>query len=269
MNAPLYKQMIKSNVKGFLSFGVGSALYVILMTSLYPFIADNAEQINDMLDIYPDALKQAFGLESFGTYSEFISVEYFGLFFPIILGVFSVMTGVQLIAKLVDRGSMAYLLSTKVTRSSVVITQIAVLVSGLIIIVFLTFIGGVIGGEWLIDDQYAIGTNVFFKINIVGLLLFFAVGGYSFLISALLNDEKLAFGLAGGLTFLFYGLDMAGKISTDLDWLRNITLFSLYEPSQIAIGEGDVYSSSLILLSIGVIMFILAVYVFKRRNLPL
>ncbi|MCA0988441.1 ABC transporter permease subunit [Guptibacillus algicola] len=269
MSPSLYKQMMKSNFKSIMSFGMASAVYVILMTSLFPMISDNIDKIQELTEIYPDSLMKAFGLESFGTYGEFISAEYYGLFFLFILGIFSVMTAIQLIAKLVDRGSMAYLLSTKVSRAQVAITQISVLITGLIIIIFLNFAGGYAAGELLIDDQYAIAMGDFFQINFVGFLLFFAVGGYSILFSSLFNDEKMAFAAAGGVTFLFYALDMAGKIVSDLEWLRNLSIFSLYEPAKIAKGDVNVVLVSLILFGLGLLMYIATVLVFRRRNLPL
>lgn len=62
---------------------------------------------------------------------------------------------------------------------------------------------------------------------------------------------------------------MAGKISLDFEWLRNITPFSLYNPSEIANGDAEIFIPSLILLGIGFFTFSTAVVVFKRRNLPL
>ncbi|WP_226666340.1 ABC transporter permease subunit [Metabacillus litoralis] len=269
MNIPLYKQMLKSNISTFISFGFGSAIYVILMTSFYPIIAEHTDKIDEFIKLFPDALKKGLGLESLGSYGQFISVEYYGLLFPIILGIFSVMTAVQLLAKLVDRGSMAYLLSTKVTRTQVALTQAMVLVTGLLIIMTFTFLGGLGAGEILLDDKYSIAFKTFFQINIVGFLLFFAVGGYSFLISSVVNDQKLALGIAGGLTFLFYGLDMIGKLSSELEWIRKITIFSLYEPSAISSGEANVFTSALILIGIGLVTYFAAIMIFKRRNLPI
>lgn len=40
MNISLFNQMVKLNMKNLLSFGFGSALYVVLMTSLYPMFAE-------------------------------------------------------------------------------------------------------------------------------------------------------------------------------------------------------------------------------------
>lgn len=62
---------------------------------------------------------------------------------------------------------------------------------------------------------------------------------------------------------------MAGKISSDFEWLRNITPFSLYNPSGIASGDSQIFIPSLILLGIGFFNYSAAVVVFKLRNLPL
>ncbi|MGM8365616.1 ABC transporter permease subunit [Virgibacillus sp. W0181] len=269
MNLSLYTQMMKTHMKTFLGFGVASAAYVTLMTSLFPMLDDNMEEIEGLIDMFPDALLRALGLESFSSYGQFISAEYYGLFYLLILGVFSVIIAVHLLARLVDRGSMAYLLSTRVSRVQIAVTQVIVMVSGLIIIHVLTFGGGFLAAEFLIDTESTIAFNEFFQINFVGFLLFFTIGGYSLLISSLLNDEKIAFALAGGLTFLFYGMDMMGKIVTDIDWIRNFTVFSLYEPGKIASNSADVWMSSIILAAIGVLTCVVAVLIFRKRNLPL
>lgn len=269
MNGSLYLQMMKAHSKMFFSFGIASAAYVALMTSVFPMIEDNMEEIDGLIDIFPDALLRALGLESFSNYGQFISAEYYGLFYLLILGVFSVMIAIHLLVRHVDRGSMAYLLSTRVSRTQIAVTQIIVLISGLFIIHLLTFGSGYLAGELVIDTENAIAFSEFFKINFVGFLLFFAVGGYSLLISSLFNDEKIAFAVAGGLTFLFYGMDMIGKIVTDIDWIRNFTLFSLYEPGRIASHDTTILIPSLILLGIGSITCIATVLIFRKRNLSL
>ncbi len=269
MNRPLYIQMMKLHIKTILGFSIGSALYVTLMTSLFPMIDENIAEIDAMMGLFPDALLRALGLESLSSYGQFISAEYYGLFYLLILGVFSVMLTVQLLARLVDRGSMAYLLSTQVSRVQVAITQVMVFMSSLFIIHVVTFGAGFLAATFLIETESTIAFSEFFQINFVGFLLFFAIGGYSLLLSALCNDEKNAFALAGVLTFTFYGMNMIGKIVTDIDWIRNFTPFSLYEPGQIASGDADVWMSSIVLALIGIVTYVLTVLIFKRRNLPL
>ncbi len=96
MNLALYRHMMQLHLKMFFGFGVGSAIYVTLITSLYPLLDDNMEQIDDMMQILPEGMMRAFGMESISNYGQFISAEYYGLFYLLILGVFSVMVAIQL-----------------------------------------------------------------------------------------------------------------------------------------------------------------------------
>src|SRR5699024_11993913 len=70
----------------------------------------------------------------------------------------------------------------------------------------ITFLAGFIVANLSIDSANTIAFLEFFQINFVGFLLFVAIGSYSLLISALFNDERNAFALALGITFIFYAL---------------------------------------------------------------
>src|SRR5699024_12438271 len=110
MSLSLYKQMMKTNMKMFLGFAIGSAIYVSLMTTLFPMIEDNMAQIDEMLVIFPEALMRALGLESMSTYSQFIAVEYYGLFYFFIVGVFIFILSILLFYILFDDDYIAYVL---------------------------------------------------------------------------------------------------------------------------------------------------------------
>src|SRR5690625_6934965 len=99
---------------------------------------------------------------------------------------------------------MAYLLSTRVSRVQIVITQITVLISGLLIVHLITFLSGFIVANLSIDSANTIAFLEFFYINFVGFLLFFLIGSYSLLISSLFNYKRHAIPLALSFTFIFY-----------------------------------------------------------------
>jgi ABC-2 type transport system permease protein len=105
--------------------------------------------------------------------------------------------------------------------------------------------------------------------NVSVFLLFFAVGGISFLVSSLSNDEKKALGISGFITFGFFSLDLLSKLSEKIDWMRNITIFSLYRPGEIVNGNVNLVVSTIILSAIGLVSFSLAIVLFRKRDLPL
>ncbi|WP_330938027.1 ABC transporter permease subunit [Bacillus licheniformis] len=270
MNLSLYKQMLRTNMKGIMSYGVGSAFYILLILGIYPSIAGNAEDIEKMIKLMPEGFLNAFGFENgLGNLEDFISGEYYGLIFIVILSIFSVMLSTKLLAKRVDQGSMAYILSAPTTRGKVAFTQAAVLTTGLLIIMAVTTAAGLAGYHLMLGGDYDFNVSRFLVLNLLGFLLFFAVGGISFLFSAISNDEKRALGLSGGITFLFFSFDLLGKLSEKTEWLRSLSVFSLFRPGDIVNGSTDIAQVSLVLAAVGFAAFALSILIFKKRDLPL
>ncbi|WP_016886404.1 ABC transporter permease subunit [Bacillus licheniformis] len=270
MNLSLYKQMLRTNMKGIMSYGVGSAFYILLILGIYPSIAGNAEDIEKMIKSMPEGFLNAFGFENgLGNLEDFISGEYYGLIFIVTLSIFSVMLSTKLLAKRVDQGSMAYILSAPTTRGKVAFTQAAVLTTGLLIIMAVTTAAGLAGYHLMLGGDYDFNVSRFLVLNLLGFLLFFAVGGISFLFSAISNDEKRALGLSGGITFLFFSFDLLGKLSEKTEWLRSLSVFSLFRPGDIVNGSTDIAQVSLVLAAVGFAAFALSILIFKKRDLPL
>lgn len=270
MNLTLYKQMMKVNLKGMMNYAFGAAFYMILMVWVYPSIAENTKMLDDLLKAMPAGLTNAFGFENgFNSFESYISGEFYGVLLTLIVTIFCVMLPTQLLAKMVDQGSMAYLLSTPTTRGKIAVTQALVLFTGIFLIMVMTTVSGFIGYYLFIKDSNAFHAVRFIQLNAGAFFLFFAVGGISFLISSFSNDEKLSLGISGAIAFGFFSLDLVGKISEKADWLRNLTIYSLYAPSDIVSGKAEVFQSCTILFLIGLLAFAAGVYAFKQRDLPL
>lgn len=270
MNVSLYKQMLKVNAKGIMNYAVGSAFYMLLMIWLYPGIADHTGALDDLVQSMPQGVTNAFNLTTgFQSAESFISGEYYGLILVLILSIVCVQMSTRLMAGMVDRGSMAYLLSAPTTRSRVSGTQALVLVTALVVIMGVTTLAGFLGNAWFLGSTYAFDGGRFLQLNLIAFLLFFAVGGLTFLVSCLANDEKKALGIAGLIAFGFFSLDLLAKISTSLDWLKYATLFTLYRPGEIVGGQADIIVNAIVLLAVGLVSFGLGIALFKRRDLPL
>ncbi|WP_019912490.1 ABC transporter permease subunit [Paenibacillus sp. HW567] len=270
MNFPLYKEMMRVNLKGIMNYACGSAFYMLFMIWLYPGLGGSTKAIDELVQAMPEGVGRAFGLSSsFASAEAFISGEYYGLILVLILSIVCVQMSTQLIARLVDRGSMGYLLATPTTRRKVAFTQAIVLVTSLFIIMAVTLLSGFAGKYWFLGTKYAFDMGRFTELNTVAFLLFFAIGGLCFLVSCMCNDEKRALGISGAITFGFFTIDLLGKISEKLDVLRFFTLFSFYRPAHIVQGTAEVMQISLWLLLTGLTAFAVGIQMFRRRDLPL
>ncbi|PFG14645.1 ABC transporter permease subunit [Bacillus sp. es.036] len=268
MNITLYAKMLKVHAKSISSYAIGSALYLLLIIGIYPSIAD-APGLNELMESMPESFLAAFGMEGgFQHVSDFIAGEYYGLLYVVILSIFCLMTASQLMARHIDRGSMAYILATPNSRKKIAFTQALVLITGLLIIGLTTALAGVIGTEILIEDK-PFEAMTFMNVNLVGILLFYVISGYSFLFSSMLNDERQALGISGLLTIVFYGMDLVGKMSDKLDWMVHLSLFSTFRPVEIARGSVDVWPTATFLFLLGTVLYAVAILIFSKRDLPL
>lgn len=69
-------------------------------------------------------------------------------------------------------------------------------------------------------------------------------------------------------TALFLILDIVGKVSDDLDWLRNFNIFRAFDPCKIADGAVNVMPLSIGLTVASIILFVAGAIIFKRKDIP-
>jgi ABC-2 type transport system permease protein len=260
--------MMKSHSKMLGGFIYGAVAYIVLIIWIYPSIAD-MKGFNDMIAALPEGMRKLIGMENgINSLSDYIAGEFYGMLFLIILMVYVILTSTRLMARLVDQGSMAYLLATPNSRVKIAITQAAVLITGLALIIAFTTLSGIAASEWLISG-YELDVASFVKLNVLTFLIFSCIAAYCFFFSSVLNDEKKALGLSAGITLLFYMLNMAGKLSDKTEWLLNITVFKLYDPIKMINNETDAVLTGSMLGIGAFVLFTASIIVFKKRNLPL
>lgn len=267
MNKQLFFASFKEAQKSIWGYAIGSALYLLVLIWIFPSLL-SAKGLNEMMEAMPDSLKKIAGMENpIQNVNDFLASQYYGMLFIIILTIFTVTAATHLISHHVDRGGMAYLLATPVSRVKIALTQMAVLILGLAMIVLVTYGAGILGATWFLEG-YHLDQELFFKMNFVGFLIFLFVGAYSFFFSCICNDERKAIGISAGITILFYVLDMVGRLSEKLEWMSDVSLFTLFRPEEIVEGTYNIWPASVVLLCGAVIMFTAAIVLFKKRDLP-
>jgi ABC-2 type transport system permease protein len=267
MNLTLFATMLRMHGKKIFGISLVSFFYLWMLISVFPSFS--TEDVEMIMKKMPEEIMKAFGFEKgFTNLTEFLSGEYYGFLYLIIMMIFSVMTAIQLVARLVDRGSMAYLLTSSVSRLRVAVTQALVLLFGLFMIGLFTTLGGITGDQ-IILEKPELDVSRFVELNLVGFLLFSVVAGYSFLFSCLFNDDRKAMSLSGILTTAFYAMDLVGKLSDKMEWLRSLTIFSLFEPMKIVRGEVDLWANVAVLGGLTALLFACAILIFVKRDLPL
>lgn len=197
-----------------------------------------------------------------------------GVLVPII---YAVIVANNLMANQVDKGSMAFILSTPTKRSTVAFTQSVFLISSLFIMFIITALVD-------IAVSYAVGLTVdvggIFLLNLGLFLVMLAISGMCFMFASIYNLTKYSLAWGGGLGTLFYINKVLGMFGDPnfvnagmgfakmkiFDYMSIITLLdtsSIYDHTTTFIWKFA------ILAVVGIITYVVGNVVFCKKDLPL
>jgi len=268
MNRALFRAMFKQYRKKVAAISTGIVLYEGLLTWVYPVIAKNSA-VMEIAESIPSAVKTVFGVPENArtdTFEAFISGQFFARIWVMLMALYGIETANALLAKMVDDGSLAFLLSTPVSRSEILSTQTGVLISTNSILVAVTIFG-------LYFGTFCSGIEIehwrYLRFGILGLSFFSLIESYSLFFSAWFVEEERALTYAAGLTLAFYGLDIAGGLSDKLSWLKKLSLFQLFQPQEVLEGTTDPAWPIIGLSIASTVLWYLTKKVFETKDLAI
>lgn len=236
MNRALFRSMFKQQRKKAFSYAAGIAFYNLLMIGIYPSISRSGT-VTEVSSALPDSVKRVFGItpgSELAQFDTYVSTQCFGQIWLLAAGIFTVTTADELVARLTDRGAMAFLLSAPLERRELLTTQAAVLTCGLAWLTGLTVLG-IIGEAAFF--RIPLPVHSYLRLGMAEFFLFLTIGAYSLFFSACCDLEKHA-ALSGSLlTFLFYALDLVAGLDTRFARLKKLTPFGWLQPREVLAGQ--------------------------------
>ena len=201
------------------------------------------------------------------------TVIFYGMMTVIIPTIYVVVCANNLIARQVDDGSMAYILSSPIKRKTVTNTQIGFLSGSLFITFLITYlthilVRTVVGSESLSYLQIL-------YLNISSYATVLALSGICFMFSGIFNRSKYSIGSSGMISVFFILMSMMamfGGLSPSMDILSNFkyfTIITLCDKTSITSGTNIWIIETIILLSISFITYFIGSLWFNKKNLPL
>jgi len=119
-----------------------------------------------------------------------------------------------------------------------------------------------------LDQPIDFDVMTYVNLNIGMILLLFAIGGISFMFSCIFNLTKNSLALGAGIPIAFLVIEIMAQTSSDLENLRFLSLNTLFDPSAITSG-GTFAPQFAVLAAIGVVLYMVGISVFKKKDLPL
>ncbi|HLD94892.1 MAG TPA: ABC transporter permease subunit [Anaerolineales bacterium] len=247
-----------------LGWGLTLAIVAMIFVPFYDSIAENAEQFQQMIELYPEELMAFFtggGNFNFTTPEGFLAIEYFS-FMPLVIGVFAIMAGSGLLAADEERGVLDLEAAQPVSRSTLFWGRLSSLVVSLFFILVLGYAGVMAGTTYSQMDLDAVDTITPFA-SLFAYLLFFA--GLALLLSMLLpsrSSASMAAGIVLVASFLLAGLSQFNDTLASIEpFLANM----YYQGTDWT--EGFKLDWFLILAGLGFLFILLAWWAFLRRDI--
>ena len=267
MNATLYKREMKSSWKLLLIFTAILTMYVVLMILMYtPEMLQMFQQFSETMPGMMSSFNMDFSSDSL-TLLGYLASGLYGFILIIFPMVFSIIRGNGLVARYVDRGSMASLLAAPVKRRSVALTQMSVLITGIVWLVVYATVLELLTIAMHAPDQAETWTLLKMNFGLLSLHLF--IGGICFLASCLFDETRYSLALGAGLPGLMFILQMLAQAGEKTKGFRYATIFTLFNPDAIAAGEAGAMGGVWVLLAGAVALFAAAVTVFTKRDLSI
>ncbi len=199
---------------------------------------------------------------------------------PILL--FIIFAGNALVVDQVDKGSMAYILSTPTKRSAVVITQAIFMIVVPFIMVGCAFITKLVACNVIVGEVEAAKYAALYG----GLyILTEAMAGICYLASCIFNLSKYALALGGGLNVWFFICSLLGMFGSEsmvntgmgveeLGMFNKVSIIGLFDIDTLGtVGSGSVdyaFAPKLVALAvIAVACYLIGAIRFQKKDLPL
>lgn len=209
-------------------------------------------------------------------------VIFYGMMTTILPGIYVLVTSNKLLASQVDRGSMAYVLSTPIKRSTVAFTQIFYMIVSLVLMFGIQTAAHIIANaatpisfETLGYMQLSgdITTQMILQINLSALMVCIALSAVCFMFSGIFNTTKFSIGLSGtfvGVSILGNMLAMFGSLGVSgLDNFKYITICTFYDYESVLFENNDWIVKMIAPAAIALVAFVIGSTVFKKKDLPL
>lgn len=266
MITPLLKRNIKVSIKlGIVFLSILTMYTIVILYMFDPKLADLLKQYENAMP----TVMAAIGMTGdYGTLTGFIHTYLYGFLMLIVPMLFTMLLCSKLIVIYMDSGSMACILATPHSRKHIIFTQAISIVIGILVLVCLLTGIGILGSRIMFPGQLDVSKYV--QLNISLFLLHFALSGIMLFSACYFNTSQGYLILGAGLPFGFYLIQMLGNMGGKLGWMNQITIFSLFSGEEIMKGSSHiVFQKNIILLVMGILLYIISVIHFTRKDMSL
>jgi ABC-2 type transport system permease protein len=243
-----------------IGWGLGLCFFPIVYIGIYPSVAEEMSGLAD-LEIY-----QAMGV-NLGTFADWIG-SIVVVFLPLVAAIYAIINGTGTLAGEEEDGRLEMVVTLPLPRWQIVTAKaVALIVSTFLIyaivavVTFLVFLA--IQGQ---IETELVGMDLVWAV-LAGWPIVFAMGMIGMFLAAFCARRRFATMIAVAyLIVSYFGSNLANSTAV-LEPFEPLFLFTYLDSTGPAVVAGQQPGDVLVLLSVGLVAFALALVFFQRRNL--
>ncbi len=262
MNSTVMRINIRENRLFFIIFVAILMMYASIIATMYD--PATIESMHNMLESMP-GFASAVGFNVIPTdLVSFFGNYLFQFIFIIFPMIYIIILGNRLVARHLDKGSLATFLSTPLKRGTFIRTQAITMIFSTMTLMMIAWVTLLLVSNSMYPNQLDVVPFLMLCAGAILLLLF--LSSISFFFSTLCNETKTSLTFGAGIPIVFFLMDMIGRVGDTFSILIKLTPFGLFNISSILAGESQVVPFTM--LGGGTILLYLTSFaIFKRKNL--
>jgi len=262
----IIKRELRANAKSLLIWSVVMIIFIFLMVSEFSAYYNNPE-MGDILDSMPEQMMKAFSMESANltTTTGFVSIA--SIYFYLVLGVFAVLLGSNIISKEERDKTAEFFLTLPVSREKVILSKWIAAVINCVLLNAVTGVSLIVSMlSYDLDSEYYKFIGLLTIALFLTQMIFLSIG---MLLASVLKRYKTSGKISAAIIMALYMLNVIASISSKLENFKYVTPFKYFESAKLlANGEFEI---KYILLSLGIIAVSMAgtFIIYPKRDLHL
>jgi ABC-2 type transport system permease protein len=258
-----FKHTLRRKRGAIIGWGVGLALYGILMVAMYDSIAD-IEGMQQLLESYPKEIMAFLGgadITSITTARGYVDIYYFA-YMPVIVGIFAAVTGAGLLVNDEENGILDLVLAYPVSRTALFWGRLVGFVAATLLILLVSWLSWVVpAGSTSMNLSWIEFLKPFVPL-LAELILF---GTLALLLSMVLPSARAAAAITSGLLVGDYLLQGLANLNADLKSIVQYTPLHFYQGGKAIDGLNWPWLAGL--MGTSLVFVLLAWWRFERRDI--
>jgi ABC-2 type transport system permease protein len=253
-------QELKLRRGAILGWSLGLCFFPLVYIGIYPSVAEQMAGLAD-LELY-----KALGM-SLGTFPDWVG-SILIVFMPLVASIYALINGTGTLAGEEEDGRLEMIVTLPLPRWQIVTAKaVALVISSAIMFLVVAVVSVLVFQSIESQIETDLAAMDLFRAVLSAYPLVFAVGMIGMFLAAFAPSRRVAGSISAVILVVSYFGNNLANSTTALEPFEPFFLFTYLEGTGKAVVEGQQMGNLLVLVTIGLAAFALAVFFFQRRNL--